>query len=84
MPAGRAARPGRRWGYSHRSRTESMRRAQGGACDLAPQYGELVAEHDEFDGRILLPGSRELEQTDKGQVEERERHSAVLSAGSSH
>ena len=59
----------------------SVRWPQRRADDLAPQHRDLVTEHDDLDGQILLLAPREphqLEQTNEGDVEEGERHDPSL------
>lgn len=54
-----------------------VRWAQGGSSDLTAQYGDLMAEHDNLDGQVLLRAARQseqLEETNEGNVEEREGH----------
>jgi hypothetical protein len=49
--------------------------------DLAAQDRQLVAQHDDLDGELVLAVPREPDQlgdADEEEVEERERHGAIL------
>lgn len=55
----------------------SIRGSQGGAGHLPTEDGDLVAEHDDFDGQIGVVGPLQAEDLDgpeEGEVEEREGH----------
>jgi hypothetical protein len=58
-------------------KNRSIRGPQGRTRHLSAQDGDLVAEHDDLDGQVLLLTTREtdeLKNADEGNVEEGECH----------
>jgi hypothetical protein len=54
---------------------------------MATQDGDLVAEHDDLDGQLLLPATCEttqVEQADEDDIEEGERHAPSSSSSPRH
>jgi hypothetical protein len=62
-----------------------IRWLQGRTGHLPTQDGDLVAEHDDLDGQVLVSIARETDQlkyADESNVEEGERHAPSSSPGS--
>ena len=60
----------------------SIGRPEGRSGHLATEYGNLVSEHDDFNGQLLVVAVTEehqLEESDEGEVEKRQGHGPVSS-----
>ena len=60
----------------------SIGRPEGRSGHLATEYGNLVSEHDDFNGQLLtvvVTEEHQLEESDEGEVEKRQGHGPVSS-----
>src|SRR5665213_3103378 len=60
----------------------SIGRAEGRSDHLTTEHGNLVSEHDDFNGQLVAVAATEehqLENSDEGEVDKRQGHGSVSS-----